>query len=285
MKKAGLGRGLGSLIQAADPEQAARESAVIELPLGDIDPNREQPRKRFAEETLRQLSESIAQSGVIQPIIVYPHEGRYTIVAGERRWRAARMAGLTTIPSIVRDYDRVKQMEVALLENIQREDLNPMEEAAAVRRLMDECGLTQEAVAQRLGRSRPAVANLLRMLALPEAVQRLVREGTLSAGHARALAGLAHEDAQCALAVQAVREGWSVRQLEAAVQRAAAPAPKDRPAPVKAIELRELEDDMRRALGMRATISGTSQKGRIVLQYASPEELEALYAGVQQLLR
>lgn len=150
MKKTGLGRGLDALLPEIE-EETVPENAVVEIDIGDIDPNREQPRKRFDEEALRQLAASIQHSGVIQPIIVYPREGRYVIVAGERRYRASRLAGLSTIPAIVRSYDRVKQMEVALLENIQREDLNPVEEAQAIRRLMDECGLTQEAVSAQLG--------------------------------------------------------------------------------------------------------------------------------------
>ncbi len=285
MKKNSLGRGLGVLFQdnALLDENAAPavENAVVELPLGSVDPNREQPRKRFDEEALRQLSESIQQSGVIQPIIVYPDGNRYTIVAGERRWRASRLAGLETIPAIVRDYDRVKQMEVALVENIQRENLNPLEEAAAVRQLMDECGFTQESVSTRIGRSRPAVANLLRLLTLPEPVQGLVREGALTAGHARTLAGMDDPARQKALAETAVRQGWSVRQMEVATQRPLRKAPSTREQPV---ELSDLEDTLRRALGMKATISGTPKKGRIVLNYSSIEELENLLAALQTIL-
>lgn len=181
MKKMGLGRGLDALLP--EIEETEPENAVREIPIGDIDPNREQPRKRFDEESLRQLAASIQHSGVIQPIIVYPQGGRYVIVAGERRYRASRLAGLATIPAIVRSYDRVKQMEVALLENIQREDLNPVEEAQAIRRLMDECGLTQEAVSAQLGRSRPAVANLLRILSLPKGMQDKVISGEIGRAH------------------------------------------------------------------------------------------------------
>lgn len=294
MKKNNLGKGLGVLFSEAaltqEPEtQAAQpititENAIVDLPLGVVDPNREQPRKRFDEAALKQLSESIEQSGVIQPIIVYPNEGRYTIVAGERRWRAARMAGLDTIPAIVRAYDRVKQMEVALIENIQREDLNPLEEATAVRRLMDECGLTQEAVAARLGRSRPAVANLLRILTLAEPVQTLVRDGALTAGHARALAGVEGVARQRALAEQAIHQGWSVRQLEVAVQRSNKKAVRVREYE-QPVELADLEETLRRVLGMRATITGTPKKGRIVLTYGSMEELDALLGAMEQLLK
>ncbi|MCL2545474.1 MAG: ParB/RepB/Spo0J family partition protein [Clostridia bacterium] len=285
MKKNNLGKGLGVLFQGNalldDAAPPLMENAVLELPLGNIDPNREQPRKRFDEEALRQLAESIRQSGVIQPIIVYPDGSRYTIVAGERRWRAARIAGLEVIPAIVRDYDRVKQLEVALVENIQREDLNPLEEAAAVTRLMDECGLTQEGVSQRIGRSRPAVANLLRLLSLPEPVQELVRGGSLTAGHARALAGIDDTAYQRALAESAVRQGWSVRQMEAAVQRPVRRPPARHETPV---ELSDLEESLRRVLGMRASVVGSQSKGRIVLTYGSMEELENLLAMLQRVL-
>lgn len=278
MKKMGLGRGLDALLP--EVEEMAPENAVREIPIGDIDPNREQPRKRFDEESLRQLAASIQHSGVIQPIIVYPQGGRYVIVAGERRYRASRLAGLATIPAIVRSYDRVKQMEVALLENIQREDLNPVEEAQAIRRLMDECGLTQEAVSAQLGRSRPAVANLLRILSLPKGMQDKVISGELSAGHARVLAGVEDPQHRQRLFEQTLAAGWSVRQLEQAAQKAPEKKRRETPLPV---ELSELEEDIRRALGVRATVSGTMKKGRVVLQYYSQDELEALYEAVQRL--
>lgn len=279
MKKTGLGRGLDALLPEIE-EEAVPENAVVEIDIGDIDPNREQPRKRFDEEALRQLAASIQHSGVIQPIIVYPRDGRYVIVAGERRYRASRMAGLSTIPAIVRSYDRVKQMEVALLENIQREDLNPIEEAQAIRRLMDECGLTQEAVSGQLGRSRPAVANLLRILSLPKAMQDKVITGELSAGHARVLAGVEDAAHRQRLFEQTLLNGWSVRQLEQAAQKAPEKKKKEN---VLAVELTKLEEDIRETLGVRATISGTPKKGRIVLQYYSQDELETLYEAIQKL--
>lgn len=279
MKKTGLGRGLDALLPEVE-EEALPENAVVELPIGDIDPNREQPRKRFDEESLRQLAASIAHSGVIQPIIVYPKDGRYVIVAGERRYRASRLAGLTAIPAIVRSYDRVKQMEVALLENIQREDLNPVEEAQAIRRLMDECGLTQEAVSAQLGRSRPAVANLLRILSLPKGMQDKVITGELSAGHARVLAGVEDAAHRQRLFEQALLNGWSVRQLEQAAQKAPEKKKREIALPV---ELTNLEEDIRVALGVRATISGTPKKGRIVLQYYSQDELETLYEAIERI--
>lgn len=281
-KFGGLGRGLGELL----PELPAEEpqlsgDQVREINIVDIDPNREQPRKRFDEEALKQLALSIEHSGVIQPILVYEKDGRYQLIAGERRWRAARMAGLTTIPALIRDYDRVKQLEVALIENIQREDLNPVEEAQAIRALMDECGLTQEAVAAQLGRSRPAVANLLRILTLPKEILAFVAQGTLSAGHARVLAGVEGCARQLSLCKQTLEQGWSVRELERAAQRAEIKPPK-RPTE-RPLELSTLEDTLRESLGLRATITGNLKKGRIVLQYASADELEAFYEAIERI--
>jgi len=202
--------------------------------------------------------------------------GRYRIVAGERRWRASRQAGLDTVPCIVRDMDVIQQMEIALIENLQREDLNPIETATGIRTLMRQCGYTQETVAQRLSKSRPAVANLLRLLTLPEEVQELVRQGKLSAGHARVLAGLEDEAKKLDLARQTLEKAWSVRQLEAVAseQKQDKPAPKVRALPV---ELTELEGRIRETVGMRAAITGNVKKGKIVLQYYSREELERFY--------
>lgn len=275
MKARGLGRGLDALMPELPSEN---EERVAMLPIGDIDPSPAQPRRRFDQAALKELADSIRQVGVLQPILVCAMEGRFRIIAGERRWRAARMAELEKIPAIVRDMEKVARMEAALIENLQREDLNPMEEAAAVRALMEECGLTQEAAAERLGRSRPALANLLRLLTLPERVTDLVLEGKLSAGHARALAGI--EDARkCeALAARAVAEGWSVRQMEQAAQGVQAEAKRpQRPAKRQLPEFLELEERLRFAFGMKAQITGTLEKGRITLQYGSREELERLY--------
>ena len=193
--KKGLGRGLDILLPESDAPVGSTEIA-----LSEIDPNPNQPRRDFDAEALQTLADSIRQSGLLQPLLVVREGGRYRIVAGERRFRAARMAGLATVPCVVREMDEQERLEAALIENLQREDLNPMEEAAGIRDLMERCGYTQEMAARRVGRSRPAVANLLRLLALPEDIQRLVREGQLSAGHARVLAGLDSEDAQRALA-------------------------------------------------------------------------------------
>lgn len=286
-KKKGLGRGLDALLPEADE---LLPNVVQEIPVGDIDPNTEQPRRSFPEEAMTQLSASVKEQGILQPLLVVEQPGgRYRIVAGERRWRAARQAGLATVPCMVRDMDMIRQMEVSLIENLQREDLNPMEEAAAIRALMQQCGYTQETVAARLSKSRPVIANLLRLLTLPKEVAQMVREGQLSAGHARVLAGLDREEDKIALARETLAKGYSVRQLEqlAALRReaeshgqAAHKVKNARPLPP---ELKELEGRVRETLGMRATLSGNAKKGKIVLQYYSQEELERLYEVLEKL--
>jgi len=278
MKARGLGRGLEALLSADTVPETDR--VIREIPIDLIDPNRDQPRKRFDEQSMRQLADSILQAGVLQPILLRPVEGRYQIIAGERRWRAARLAGLDTIPAILREEDALRRMEIALIENLQREDLNPIEEATAIRALMDECGLTQEAVAQRLGRSRPAIANLLRLLQLPEPIQGWIAEGLLTAGHARALAGVEARTRQITLAQQAIEAGWSVRQLEqaAAKKETVHPSSRTRSAPP---ELVELETTAREAFGLRVNVQGTLKRGRIVFQYHTPEELEQFYIALE----
>ena len=251
-KTRGLARGLDALLPELD---TVSPGAGQEIAIGDIDPNPDQPRHTFTEESILQLA---------QPILVTPTSGgRYRIVAGERRWRAAREAGLNAVPCIVREMDVVTQMEIALIENIQREDLNPIETAMGIQSLMKQCGYTQETVAQRLSKSRPAVANLLRLLTLPEDVIDMVRRGTLSAGHARVLAGLDSEDVKRSLAQRTVAEGWSVRQLEAAaalLKQESSKLPKpEKPLHVLPAELTELENLCRETFGMRATLTGSSK--------------------------
>ncbi|HIT69685.1 MAG TPA: ParB/RepB/Spo0J family partition protein [Candidatus Aphodomonas merdavium] len=275
MKNRGLGRGLDALMPQI-PQDDGREQVKM-LRMGDIDPNPEQPRRRFEAEPLAELAASIRQVGVLQPILVTEIEGRYRIIAGERRWRAARMAELSEIPAIVRPMDEIARMEAALIENIQREDLNPLEEALAVRALMEKCGLTQEKAAERLGRSRPALANLLRLLTLPQSVLELLRDGKLSAGHARALVAVEDDARRIALAQKAVREGWSVRQMEQAAQEEPPQRKAQRKAKRKLPEFVDMEERLRHAFGMKASIDGTLSKGKITLQYASRSELERLY--------
>ncbi len=275
-KTHGLGRGLDSLFQDMEVEEAG--SGILEIAVGQLDPNPDQPRQTFDDESIAQLAESIRDQGVLQPLLVVPSGGgRYRIIAGERRFRAGRMAGLDTLPCIVKDIDVIRQMEIALIENLQREDLNPMEAAKGIQALMKQCGYTQEKVSARLGKSRPAVANLLRMLSLPEEITEMVRDGRLSAGHARVLAGLGSAEEQIRLGRIAADEGMSVRQLEqlASAAKTAKPAKKRKPAALPA-ELNELQDKIRMKTGLKSTLTGSISKGKIVLQYSTRDELERL---------
>ena len=286
VKKTGLGRGLSALLGDTENLLAEAEKngeAVVRLPLDRIDPNADQPRKRFDSEALAQLAASIRAVGVLQPVLVYQNGDRYTIIAGERRWRAARMAGLKEIPAIVRDLERAARYEAALIENLQRDDLNPVEEAMGVRSLMEQCGYTQEAAAGRIGRSRPAVANLLRLLNLPEPILNMLRDGRLSAGHGRALAALEDEKAQLRLARTAVEQGWSVRQMEKACAAFAAVKPVRRPAPPRASELGELERMARQAFGTKAELEGDETKGRLILRYYSAEDLQRIWEMLERI--
>lgn len=280
MKRGGLGRGLDVLLPQSGE---LLETVVRDISIDEIDPNASQPRRDFDKEALEQLADSIREAGVLSPILVVENGMRYRIVAGERRYRAARLAGLETVPCIVRSMTNEQQMEAALIENLQRQDLNPIEEAAAIRSLMQECGYTQEQAARKLGKSRPAIANALRLLNLPKAVTDLVVTGDLSAGHARVLAGLDSEARQLELAHQCVLHGYSVRRLEElakahpAVRQA---APKREAGP----ELMALQNAMREALGLKTTLSGTETRGKITLSYNSAQELEHLYEVIGRLL-
>lgn len=284
MKRTGLGRGLDVLLPQTEE---LLQTVVRDIAIDEIDPNTAQPRKEFDKEALEQLSQSIRESGVLSPILVVENGGRYRIVAGERRYRASRLAGLSTIPCIVRNMTTVQQMEAALIENLQREDLNPIEEAVAIRSLMSECDYTQEEAAKRLGKSRPAIANALRLLNLPQAIIDMVVRGDLSAGHARVLAGLEDEARQLTLAEDCIREGYSVRKLEeAARQTAEKPAAPKKVQPQKAIdpELDAFQNAMREALGVKTVFTGNSQKGKITLSYNSAEELEGIFQAISKLL-
>ena len=271
-KTHGLGRGLDSLFAATEDWG----TSIQEIPTGDLDPNPDQPRRSFSEESISQLSDSIREQGILQPLLVSPSEGgRYTIIAGERRYRAGRAAGLETLPCIVKDIDVIRQREIALIENLQREDLNPIEAALGIRSLMQQCGYTQEKVSARLGKSRPAVANLLRLLQLPDEVTEMVRDGLLTAGHARVLAGIPDSAQQLALARRAADEGLNVRQIEQAAA-ALGKKPKKKPDKTLPAELDELREKILRKTGLKSTLTGSIRKGRIVLQYSTREELEHL---------
>ena len=280
-KKTGLGRGLDVLL----PDDIDLDSGLRQIPIGDIDRNTEQPRQRFDEESLQSLAQSIRDQGILQPLLVVPTDGgRFMLVAGERRWRAARLAGLEDVPCIVRTLDVIRQKEIALIENLQREDLNPIEQAQGIQSLMRQCGYTQETVAARVGRSRPAVANLLRLLTLPDKVQAMVKDGTLSAGHARVLAGLESDEMKLRLAGEVIEKGLSVRELESMAALLKQPDGPKKATRVRQlpVELVELEDRIRSTMGLRVTLTGSATRGKIVLNYNSAEELEYLN---DQLLR
>ena len=302
-KKGGLGRGLDSLFgdsavlqtpapaekpkaeKTAEKKPAAKKNAeipanaesVVYINLNDIKPNASQPRKVFDEEALSDLADSIKEHGVIQPILLRPSKKGYELVAGERRWRAARLAGLKEIPAIVRDLDEKTNAFYALIENVQREDLNAIEEAEGIKEIIDKYGLTQEETSKVVGKSRPYVSNALRLLSLPQEVKELVNSGSLTQGHARAVAGLAGEALQVEVAQKAAKEGWSVRQIE----NYTAQKPKKKPAKKKTAvkkdaETKALEETLSEGLGTRVTVEGSSKRGKIIVEYYSAEELERL---------
>ena len=278
----GLGRGLGALlgddVESAAAPQPAEQTAVDEvrmLPIHLIDPNREQPRRSFDEGALNDLAQSIRAVGVLQPIIVAQSGERYTIIAGERRYRASRLAEKTEIPAIVRDWDEQTRVEAALIENLQRDNLNPIEEAMGVRRLMDETGLTQEQAAERLGKSRPAVANLLRLLTLPDAVRQMLIEGRLSAGHGRALVTVDRKR-QIQLANLTVQQGWSVRQLERICAQPVKEESK-KPRIQRDAQFTQLEGMARELFGTRVKLDGDANNGKITLYYYNADDLQRIW--------
>lgn len=274
MAKKGLGRGLDALL---GDYSATPESGVTELSVHLIDTNAAQPRKRFDEDKLNELAASIRRHGMVQPIIVRRNADRYVIVAGERRYRAARKAGLTTVPVVVREFGDAEVLEVALIENLQRENLNPIEEAAAIRFLMQQHDLTQEEVAERISKSRPAIANTLRLLNLPEPVQQLLRENKLSSGHARALVALKDPARAVTLAQEAVEHGYSVRRMEELSRQK---RPKKQAAALKKAPPRDLynaQEALQARYKTRVRIDGDEAKGRIVIEYYTKEELARLY--------
>jgi ParB family chromosome partitioning protein len=286
MEKKGLGRGLSALLAdvgSLEPQPAAGPAAGTAgrmVPIEAIRPNPDQPRREFGEKELNELAASIREKGVIQPLILRPQPGEvgtWQIVAGERRWRAAQLAAVHELPAVIRELDDGEVLELAIIENIQREDLNPVEEAVGYRQLMDRFGHTQERLAEALGRSRSHIANLLRLLTLPEAVLDLVRAGTLTAGHARALVTAASPEA---LARQVVDRDLSVRQTEALARGGAAPRPPRRAngTAVKDADTRALEADLSATLRLQVTIDHRpgQQAGELRIRYRSLEELDGL---------
>lgn len=276
-RRAGLGRGLESLI----PTESATRSAFQNLPVDAIAPNPQQPRNRFDDEALASLSESIAEIGVLQPIVVRPVEDGYVLVAGERRLRAAKRAGLTEIPAIVKQVDdEAGSLVQALVENLQREDLSPLEEAAAYQQMLDDFGMTHAAIADRVGRSRSSISNAIRLLGLPASIQVMVEEGTLSAGHARALLGTEDRAYAEHIARRAADEGWSVRQVEDAIrerERAKPGSSTPKVREIRPVEIIELEQRLTEQLGTKVAIDYRSKRGKLQISFASLDELERLY--------
>lgn len=282
-KELGLGRGLNALL--GDPDLPERNEGSVSLPISQVEPGLNQPRKRFDQEALDDLAESIRVHGIIQPLTVRRlSTGYYQIIAGERRWRAAKAAGLEEVPAVIIEADDRKVMELGLIENLQREDLNPAEEARGYRTLMEDYGLTQEQVAQQMSKSRPVIANSLRLLALPDDVMRLVEEGSLSAGHARAILGAPTTALQREAAKTVIEGRLSVRQTEALVktlqkEKTVKPKPAG---PDLSLYLEEVEKDLSGRLGRKVRIAHRGKKGKIELEYYNEQDLETLLALLQQ---
>ncbi len=275
MKRGGLGRGLSSLIPGAE------DRGLLEVPVSAILPNKRQPRRDFPEETLAALARSIREVGVLQPVVVRRRDGGFELVAGERRVRAARLAGLATIPAIVREGDDSESLREALIENLHREDLGPLEMASAFQELLEDLGVTQETVAERLGWSRAHVANTIRLLSLPGDVQVLLAEQKIQAGHARALLGLPDDEARSTLALRAAAEGLSVRQVEDIVRNYSARQVAE-PGTGRAVDpmLSEIEELLSEQLATRVMVMLGKRKGKIVVEFATKEDLDRIVSEI-----
>jgi len=275
-RRGGLGRGLSSLIPTEEPSHG---SPYRELPVNQILPNPAQPRTHYDETSLRRLSRSIAEVGLLQPVVVQASQGGYVLISGERRWRAAQMAGLEAIPALIRQADNTGSLVQALVENLQREDLTPLEEATAYKVLVDEHNLTQQEVAHRVGKGRATVANSIRLLRLPSAILTLLETGQLTAGHARALLTVSDPKYAAHIAKRAVTEGWTVRQVEEAAKaraprtKATRPRPKTRPT-----EIVELESRLAEQLGLPVSISYRNQKGSLKVGFHSIDDLQLVFS-------
>ena len=296
-KKGGLGKGLDSLITdkvnkpgaAKDTSLTPTEDQAVMVPINKVEPNKEQPRKHFNEDALLELSESIKQMGIIQPIVVQDRNSYYEIIAGERRWRAAKQAGLKKIPVIIKNYTEQEIVEISLIENIQREDLNPIEEAFAYKRLLEEFNLKQDEVAERVSKSRTAVTNSIRLLKLNEKVQQMVIDDMISTGHARALLGIDDWNKQYAVAQKIFDEKLSVRETEKLVKKMqneknTAPAKEVPVDPKLEVIYQDLEKKMKTILGTKVVINKkNANKGKIEIEYYSPEELDRIVELLQSI--
>ena len=282
-KKTGLGKGLDALFGASPlvteveeeqtKEQVEDSENLKTLKITDVEPNRDQPRKTFNQESLEELADSIKTYGVIQPIVVTKKDGYYAIVAGERRWRAAKIAGLEEIPAIIRDDDEQTNKEIALIENIQREDLNPYEKALGIRQLMDKYGLTQEQVSKKIGKSRSSVSNTVRVLYLAPDVLELVKQGKLSEGHCKALAGISDPKRQYEAAIRMIERGESVRQAESKNRTTKKEKKLD---PKYQYLYEDIEDRFQGFFGTKVKLDQGKRKGRIIIEYHNNEDLERM---------
>lgn len=299
-KAKGLGKGLDALfgdvevtpVKSADKKESSKQAkadtaakksdeteasqgGVLYIDINDIKPNTGQPRKHFDEEKLEELASSIQQHGLIQPIVLRKLKTGYEIVAGERRWRACRIVGLKEVPCIVKELTDEENMLLAIIENMQREDLNPIEEAEGLKQMIDTYGLTQEQVSYSVGKSRPYITNSLRLLKLPEEVRTLTASGEISVGHAKALAAVKDRDKQITLAKKTAKDGLSVRQIELMAKETKAPARKV-PKAKKSADEKKIEEDMKNALGTKVNLNRKGKKGKIEIEFYSDEELERL---------
>lgn len=293
-RRGGLGRGLSSLIPS-EHEIGPSDSILQEIPISQIVPNRRQPRGHFDEAALASLTASIGELGVLQPILVRAMDGdRYELIAGERRWRASKRAGLQTVPAVVRVVEDAGSLEQALVENLHRQDLNPLEEAGAYQQLIEDFGLTHDDLARRVGKSRSSVSNTLRLFQLPPSIQRLVAEGQLSAGHARGLLGTPDRAFQESLARKAVAESWSVRHVEDAIRlrseleagapsgSAAGQGSKTKQGGLRPPGLLELEELLSERLSTRVKVSMGTKRGKVVIDFATLEDLERIYRAMSE---
>ena len=286
-KKTGLGRGLNTLIPSAPVKDTESEKILkkeeqikseIMVPILKVEPNPNQPRRQFDDDSLQELADSVKQYGILQPLIVKKHDKFYEIIAGERRWRAAKLAGLKEVPVLIRDYAENEIVEIALIENIQREDLNPIEEALAYKRLMEEFSLKQDQVAAKVSKSRAAITNSLRLLKLDQRVQNLLSEEMITTGHARALLAIEHPDQQYETAMKVFDEKLSVREIEKLVKQM---SKKKKETPKEENKVQEflfanIEESLKQALGSKVNIKNRNNKGKIEIEYYSKEELDRL---------
>ena len=276
-KKTGLGKGLDALFGPTPEEEQVKEDDVLKnLKITEVEPNREQPRKNFNQEALEELAESIKEYGLIQPIVVTKKDGYYSIIAGERRWRASKLAGLTEIPAIVREDDERKNNEIALIENMQREDLNPYEKALGIKNLMTTYGLTQEEIAKKLGKSRSAIANTVRTLNLEPRVLEMAKEGKLTEGHCRALLSITDPEKQYLTAINMLERGATVREVEQTGKEINKKQVSKEQLKRNAILYRDIENTFQGFFGTKVKLNPGKKRGKIIIEYASNDDLERI---------